>query len=107
MRDRDARHAIVMRDEASIPSFDLDLHEVTLRSRVTEISHFLPGVSMTTRPCPKCSSPTIRRRDNSFQRARSEFYRCSDCGHSWVVNREPAYRVEIVSEVRLGPSKMI
>ena len=60
----------------------------------------LPGVPMTIRPCPECSTPTVRRRDHPSQRARSEFYRCRDCGHSWIVNREPAYTIEVVSEAR-------
>jgi transposase-like protein len=61
------------------------------------------GVQMTIRPCPECSTPSTRLRYKPSQRARSDYYRCHDCGHSWIVNRNPAYSIEVISERRFQP----
>ncbi len=55
---------------------------------------------MTTVPnCPACDGTLVRLLPSPSEISRADYYRCSQCGHVWTVDKETRELIEHVTPV--------
>lgn len=54
---------------------------------------------MPTHPCPCCEYDTPRKLDAPSEYARVDYYRCGQCGHVWITDKDDSTRIQHITEL--------